>query len=242
MRVGRVAATVLLLLAAGRVMAACEFGRSGSEPSLQSVFDDLLGAGAPSATADCISADKTWHASAELDASIVIELAGFAAKNEFGIYDASDPSERIRLFKGRDGAGDSSNVQFESNGDGFDVVVNGKSRGEIGRDFGFYLLTAAHQLYFSDPALNNRSEDHLVAYQGNGATFARGPLAGSSFAAGMYLLGFEDLPLRHSDRDYQDFVALIDMATPVPLPAGIVLLGSSLLMATVLRRRRPLAS
>jgi len=236
MGVRRIFVAVLLLVSAGESLAACEIGRSlgRHEPSLQSVFDSLLGAHVLSARNDCLTADSAWSTPPQLTASIVIELGAFAPKNEFGIYDESNTSDRIRLFASRDFTGASANVQFTSNGHGFDVTVNGKSKGTIGSAFGFYLSTP-HDVFFSDPAFN-RGEDHMLAYRGNGSPFLKGPFAGTTFTAGMYLLGFEDLPLRRSDRDYQDFVALVNTAMPVPVPSGIAFLASSLLIAAAWRR------
>jgi hypothetical protein len=225
---------------AASASAACQFGRSagGHEQSLQSVFDTMLGAGQLSAENDCIANDQSWSTPQQLSATIVVELSRIARKNEFGIYDASDPSNRIQLFAGRDGAAAKSVVEFTRDGDGFDVSADGQKIGEIGRNFGFYLAVSKHKAYFSDSQLNDGQEDHMVAYRGNGDAFVGGPLAGSSFAASMYLLGFENLSFRRGDRDYQDFVALVDTMAPVPIPSGIALLGSALIGSAVWRRRQ----
>jgi len=45
--------------------------------------------------------DSFWTIkAAEAAATIVIELAGFANTNTFGVYDASDSANRVELFDG----------------------------------------------------------------------------------------------------------------------------------------------
>jgi hypothetical protein len=224
----------LLLLAAGGAHAACSFGPGGSEPSLQSVFDTVLGPDTLSATSDCVSskADRTWSAPAEAVATIVIELAGYASKNQFGIYQPGDRRNRITLFDGADSAGANSTVRFDITGSGFRVSVDGADRGEFaGSEIGFF-LAAPGNVFYSDPKLNRDHGDHMYAYAGTGTPFVGGPLAGQNFATTMYLLAFEDLPFCRNPRDFQDFVALVNFVAPVPLPAsGFLLAGALALLA-----------
>ena len=223
---------------AGHVAAACTFGRGSGEPTLQSVFDTDLGRGALNA-ADCIVDDRSWAAPANLDATIVIELAGFASQNEFGIYSVDAPTQRIELFGGPDGAGADSTVHFDAIGGGYRISVNGRDEGELRGDrLGFYLATPAGDVFYSDPSLNRDRFDHLYAYRGTGGDFVGGPLAGTNFATSMYLLAFEDLTAKKADRDYQDFVALVNLVVPVPLPAGAWLLGVALVALLAAGRRR----
>ena len=232
--------SVLLLcttMCAGNVAAACSFGRS-SEPTLQSVFDTDLGRGALNA-ADCIADDRTWSVPANLDATIVVELAGFAAQNEFGIYSAAAPAQRIELFGGPDGAGAGSTVRFSAVAGGYRISMNGRDEGQLNGDrLGFYLSTPTGDVFYSDPSLNGDRFDHLYAYRGTGGDFVSGPLAGTNFATSMYLLAFEDLTAKKADRDYQDFVALVNLGAPVPLPASGWLLGAALIALLASYRKR----
>ena len=52
-----------------------------------------------------------------------------------------------------------------------------------------------------------------------------------------YFLAWEDLPLSSSDKDYNDMIVEVRFVTPVPLPAGGLLLASGLLGLGVLRLR-----
>jgi Domain of unknown function (DUF4114) len=235
-------ALVVLLslpLLATSARAACTFGAS-SEPTLQGVFDSMLGPEAPSATVDCVepSADAVWRSDPEATATIIIELAGFAPNNVFGIYDPSNPTRQVTLFGGAAGAGSSVSLAFVAgDASGFDVQVGGVALGQFASsDFGFFLRTPQHATFFSQASLNGDGADHLYVYQGNAQLFIGGPLAGVDFATSMYLLAFEDLRVPGGDSDYQDFVAAINFMTPIPLPAGVLLLGSALALFASMRR------
>ncbi len=237
-----VVAALQVSLYAASANAACKFGSSGETP-LQGVFDSVVGTRALSATNDCVaeSADAVWRGGGETTANIIIELAGFAAENVFGIYDPSNPTtNQVTLFSGSSGAGSGALLSFVDNGSGFDVQANGVVEGHFAsNEFGFFLRTPERNTFFSQSALNGDQSDHLYAYQGNGGLFTGGPLAGESFATSMYLLAFEDKLIPKADSDFQDFVALIGFGTPVPLPAGVWLLGGALaLLASLGSGRR----
>jgi hypothetical protein len=75
----------------------------------------------------------------------------------------------------------------------------------------------------------------MYAYQGTGT----GDLNGDVFDTNAFILAWEDLA-GGGDRDYQDFVAVVqDMKpSPVPLPTAIWLLASGLVGLTGVARRR----
>jgi len=229
---------VLGVLLGCHAHAACTFGTS-SEPSLQDVFDSVLPAGSLSATNDCLpdGGDARWIATGQAVATIVIELAGFASQNTFGIYDVADPTKRATIFVGSDGVGTQDTVQIMQSGGHYSVFDNGVWAANFtSSTFGFFLSTPQNNTFTSDTSLNADGGDHMYAYQGNGATFSGGTLAGRTFATNMYLLAFEDLAFPNTDRDYQDFVAAAQFIAPVPLPAGGALLLAAL--ATMFARAR----
>ena len=210
--------------------AACTFGTS-SEPSLQNVFDSILPTGSLSATNDCLDdgADAKWVATGQAVATIVIELAGFASQNTFGVYDTTDPTKRATIFVGSDGAGTRDTVQIMQQNGHYSVFDNGVWAANFATPtFGFFLTTPENNTFLSDTSLNADHGDHMYAYRGNGTTFTSGSMSGQSFATNMYLLAFEDLAFPNTDRDYQDFVAAAQFIAPVPLPAGGALLLAAL--------------
>jgi hypothetical protein len=230
----------VLLFMAASVHGACTFGGS-SETSLQGVFDSVLGPGSVSAKNDCLASnlDQLWTAPGEVVATVLIEIAGFANQNEFGIYDPKAHTQRqVTVFGGPAGAGASAMIQLAANGSKYDVLVDGIVQGQFaGKEFGFFLRTPQNNTFYSQPTFNVDSADHLYSYRGNGQTFTSGPMSGTTFSNAMYMLAFEDLRIPDGDEDFQDFVATANFA-PVPLPAALVLLGSALGLGAMTRRRK----
>jgi hypothetical protein len=231
-------------LAAVQANASCAFGGSG-EPSLQGSFNTLLGANTLSASNACLADgnDAAWSTLGSIgQIDIVLELAGNASTNSFGVYDLNDPNNRLSVFDGADGAGDQAILRLRQTVDGWRVSVQ-----EVGNPtwthqlistsaFGFYLSVQGGSTFYSQSARNADGVDHLYAYQGTGTPFLTGPLGGEFFSRQDYILAWEDL-LGGGDRDYQDFVAVVQDVTPVPLPPAVLLLISGLVgLAGVSRR------
>jgi type IV secretory pathway VirB2 component (pilin) len=243
-----------IALAATQAQAACTFGSASSgEPSLQSVFNSLLGpSGATNAVNACVNdgADVGWELDGTVGAiDIVLELAGNANTNSFGVYDLADPTRRLTVFEGNDRASATATLRVRADGrGGWQLSVREINNPDDPSGwtslnsmrttaFGFYLATASNGIFYSDTTRNADHIDHLYAYGGNGATFASGPLSGTVFSASDFLLAWEDLA-GGGDRDYQDFVVVAQDIAPVPLPTAVSLLASALIgLAGVSRRR-----
>jgi hypothetical protein len=237
-------AMATLALVGAQAHAVCTFG-SSSESSLQSNFDSLLGLGTLNATTACVDEgdDAAWStigSRGEID--IVLELAGNAATNSFGVYDLNDPRARLSIFDGNDAVGAQAVLRLRQTVDGWRVSVQeAGARGWTHQfmstgAFGFYLSTRSNGTLYSQSSRNADGVDHLYAYQGTGTPFLSGPLSGEVFTLRDYLLAWEDLA-GGGDRDYQDFVAVVQDVTPVPLPTPVVLLMSGLIgLAGVSRR------
>lgn len=232
-------------LTSTQVHAICTFGSSG-EPSLQGTFDTFLGGGALSAVNACVDDgdDVAWAPVGSIGAvDIVVELAGNAATNRFGVYDVNDPTRTLTVFEGSDGVGAGAEIRLRQ-------LTNGSWRvsvREVGTvpwthlaittsAFGFYLSNRAQGTFYSDTTRNADGVDHMYAYQGNGAAWMSGVFEGEVFTPNDYILAWEDL-LGGGDRDYQDFMVVVQDITPVPLPTAAWLLVSGLIgLAGVSRR------
>lgn len=228
-RAAAAAATILLgSFGATASQAACVVGpSSGGEPSLQAALNQML-APAPDVGSACLDDghDSYWTSTGRSSATVLLELAGFANVNSFGLFDSADPDNRLEVFVGSADAGARAQLTFGANGwvtvsYGAHVIRRAKFSGEA---FGFYLLTGEGNRLMSDSALNPGGVDRMYAYTGTGAEFVGGPVArdGNSnnniFNADDVILAYEDL--LSGDNDFQDFVVLVRGVSPIPLPAG----------------------
>jgi len=227
----------LLIIVSVDVQALCVTGAS-AEPSLQSVFDSVLPAGTIDVATDCLddAEDSFWQQDGgTATTTIVVEIAGFAPRNVFGIFDSGDATNVVSVFDGVEGSGDSSEIEFSATDDGrYDVSIDQTPRASFTSDqFGFFLRTPQGNSFYSDTSLNEDRTDHMYAYLGNASAvpFATSSvLSGRYFSDSFFLLAFEDLDARNRsyDGDFQDFVVGGEFVAPIPLPASLVLLISSL--------------
>jgi len=250
----RLGLAICFLLAGAHAEAVCLFGTPYvGEPSLQTALDGLLTV-APNTGMDCLQdgvgpgSDGRWQSTSPTSASILLEIAGFANQNRFGLYDPLNPANRIEVFVGPAGPGSVAELAFVPAGGGQNISVTvagntwATSSPFMGTAFGFYLLTPQNNTFFSESSLNG-GLDRMYAYRGNGALFDAGPIANDGdpsnniFGSLDAILAYEDLV--RGDNDYQDFVVLVRGVQPVPIPAAALLLASGLMaLGTASRRRR----
>jgi len=225
---------------ARQASAACSFGSSG-EPSLQQSFDTLFGsANAPDAVNDCLADgvgpnhDGVWQSTGASSATILLELAGFADFNFFGLYDPANPANRLDVFAGRLGPGATASLTFTNVAGGTQVTMSivgspapARSAVFLSEAFGFFLTTPEGNTFFTQSSLNQGGVDRSYAYRGAGQWFQRGGALGTQFGVDDAILAYEDL--LHGDNDFQDFVVLVRGIEPIPLPAAALLFLSGLI-------------
>jgi len=212
------------------------FGDGGG--ALQDVLDDItvgpnLGVSSVDVTIDEIKEglDKHWHTTAT-GASVntmIIELAAFAPTNVFGVYDLTNPANKVEIFAGTHVVGKQTTLSVTATGD---IYINGGFEADFGSDwFGYYLDSSAAAagtggVFYSDTGLNADGQDHMYAYQGTDTdTVQIGVWAPGLWTDNEYVLAWEDLAGSYptSDRDFTDMVVMVESVV-VPIP-GAILLG-----------------
>jgi len=156
------------------------------------------------------SQDQLWKTLASPGATLVIELAGNAGINSFGLYDPFTQTRQAPLFTGS--------------------AVSGASVATIvapSTPFGFYLGVGNGTYYYSQESLNPNGSDHMVTLQTKSEVTLVPSLAGwggtstpLTWEPGQYVLGWEDLNL--GDADYQDMIVKVSGVSPVPEPSTVI--------------------
>ena len=236
-----------LAAVAGLTMSAAAYATpvtlGGESPDLQTVINNLYSAaGTSTALAPNVNTDQAAEAglfrieaSGGSVATMIIEVAGNAGTNTFGIYDPNNPSNYLQLFGGAASAG---NMALLSVSDTFLFTVNFTTSVKFtSSTFGYYLGGPSGPLFYSQAELNG-GDDHLVMFQGDGDLIKLPGRPAGVWGSSSYILAWEDLPLSISDRDYQDMVVYVESITPVPEPGTLALIGLGLLGVAGMRRRQ----
>lgn len=154
--------------------------------------------------------------------TFMLEVAGFAGNNTYGLYNANDPSSTPTLFQvfpGAAGPGWFATAHFTSTGglvvSLFDdnAIFQGQSTyaGVNKNGFGFYISGPGGIFYSQDS--RNGGTANVLTYAGTGANL------------GNWWQCFDDQAYGSGDHDFDDGVIFVESVNPAPTPTRATTFG-----------------
>ncbi|MGK7954582.1 MAG: PEP-CTERM sorting domain-containing protein [Crocosphaera sp.] len=188
---------------------------ASSEKSLEELFEEITVEG----TIDPLDyltetfIDIPTEGTLDLSFSLLLEEAGFSERNIFGIYDTVSQNH-FEIFSGEAGVGS----QFDASITSDSQLVIGDMTYDLEGPLSFYLGRQNRrdfQKFYSNDSKGKISQ--ALVYQGSGQQLSFNGVD-TSFTDSSYMIGFEDIHVSRSDRDYNDAVVLAQAVLRLPEP------------------------
>jgi len=172
--------------------------------------------------------------------TLIIEIAGNSAQNQFGVYDPFDKT-LLPIYPGSD-------QSYPDAGDPKAITLSGSTitapSGSLvlknsGTQFGFYLKNeSSGTIFYSQSGQNASTKDQLVTFQNwTAGSIGSVPLSGFDL-----ILAWEDVLTTGGDRDFNDM--LVGLTVPEPstyVAAALLGIPAIIGFARTTRRRQPVA-
>ncbi|GFE69469.1 DUF4114 domain-containing protein [Chroococcus sp. FPU101] len=199
---------------------------------------------------------------AQSGTTLIIELAGLANSNRFGIYDANNRNNLIQIFEGNDVGNanlkEGATITFTPSGSGYNVTVTELGTNEglpttgfiSSANFGFYINSTPSPgqpprpnsgIFYTEDDENIAGSPQALVYGGTGSQLnLRGSETGNNrpiFEPGEdWILAWEDL-YNPSDRDFNDMVLFVDNVGAVPEPLTMLGAGAAAGLGAFFKRQ-----
>lgn len=193
---------------------------AAGEKSLEELFEEITLTGTIDSFdySDEVVIDIPTNGLLELDFSLMLEEAGFANRNSFGIYDTVTQN-RFQIFGGEAVLGS----QFQATITSDSQLLIGEMTYELEGPLSFYLSREgkkSSKTFYSNDSYDGISQ--ALVYQGEGQQLSFGGVE-TSFTDNDYIIAFEDQKVHWSDQDFNDLVVFLDTSLILPEPAPALL-------------------